>query len=289
MEAIALIADIHANLLAAEAVLSDIRKKHKPDRIISLGDQVNLGPAPRDTLRLLRSEGVTCLHGNHESYILSAMKNDPKYAGANFASLRFNASRLKPEEITFEKQISLGDVILCHALPEDDRFPVYDPKLALSRLETMSFPPKTHIICGHGHNPMHYCLPNLTLDVIGSTGCMDDGVPGLALYAMLYLSPGHVTLEPCMTRYNPTPLKELYISSGFAEACPIMAHIACLQQQHNFDYLLPFVTQARRLAAEKNETDISPATWEKTDASFDWPDHVSTAEFWRAIKNKDHA
>ena len=49
MEAIALIADIHANLLAAEAVLSDIHKKHRPDRIISLGDQVNLGPAPRDT------------------------------------------------------------------------------------------------------------------------------------------------------------------------------------------------------------------------------------------------
>ena len=36
MEAIALIADIHANLLAAEAVLSDIHKKYKPDRIISL-------------------------------------------------------------------------------------------------------------------------------------------------------------------------------------------------------------------------------------------------------------
>ena len=56
MEAIALMADIHANLPAAEAVIADIRRKHKPDRIVSLGDQVNLGPAPRDTLRLLRVE-----------------------------------------------------------------------------------------------------------------------------------------------------------------------------------------------------------------------------------------
>ena len=289
MEAIALIADIHANLLAAEAVISDIHKKHKPDRIVSLGDQVNLGPAPRDTLRLLRSESVTCLHGNHEGYILSAMNDDPKYAGANFASLRFNASRLKPEEITFQKRLDIEGVTLCHALPEDDRFPVYDPTLALPRLETMSFPEKTHIICGHGHNPIHYTLPNLTLDVIGSTGCMDDGVPGMALYAMLYLSPGHATLEPCITWYNPTPLKELYISSGFAEACPIMAHITCLQQQHNFDYLLPFVTLARKLAAEKNETDISRETWAQADTLFDWPDHVSTAAFWRALSSNDHA
>lgn len=81
MEAIALMADIHANLPAAEAVIADIRRKHKPDRIVSLGDQVNLGPAPCDTLRLLRAEGVTCLHGNHEGYILSVMRGEPGYAG----------------------------------------------------------------------------------------------------------------------------------------------------------------------------------------------------------------
>lgn len=189
MEAIALIADIHANLLAAEAVLSDIHKKHRPDRIISLGDQVNLGPAPRDTLRLLRSENVTCLHGNHEGYILSAMNNDPKYAGANFASLRFNASLLKPDEITFQKSLSYSGITFCHALPEDDRFPVFDPALALPRLQEKKYAPNTRIICGHGHNPLHYSLPNLTLDVIGSTGCMDDGVPGIWLYMRCSIFP----------------------------------------------------------------------------------------------------
>ena len=110
MEAIALIADIHANLPAVEAVIADIRRKHKPDRIVSLGDQVNLGPAPCDTLRLLRAEGVTCLHGNHEGYILSVMRGEPGYAGANFASLSFNADRLTPQEITFEKELTLSGV-----------------------------------------------------------------------------------------------------------------------------------------------------------------------------------
>ena len=81
-------------------------------------------------------------------------------------------------------------VTLCHAMPGDDRFPVHNPTLALPRLNAMAFEPGTHIVCGHGHNPMHYRLPNLTLDVVGSVGCMDDGVPGMALYAMLYLSPG---------------------------------------------------------------------------------------------------
>ena len=44
---IALIADIHSNILALEAVMKAV-KKHSPDMILSLGDQVNLGPCPRE-------------------------------------------------------------------------------------------------------------------------------------------------------------------------------------------------------------------------------------------------
>lgn len=155
--------------------------------------------------------------------------------GANFASLRFNASLLKPDEITFQKSLSYSGVTFCHALPEDDRFPVFDPALVLPRLQEKNDAPNTRIICGHGHNPLHYSLPNLTLDVIGSTGCMDDGVPGHGSICDALSLPGSVTLQPCVAWYDPAPLKELFISSGFAEACPIMAHITCLQQQRNFD------------------------------------------------------
>ena len=133
---IALIADIHANLPALEAVLSDIAA-HQPDMILSLGDQVNLGPCPRETLSLLRQAGAKCLSGNHERYILSAMRGDPAYAGANFASLRFNAQLLKPEDITFDQTLDLEGITFCHSMPGDDRFPINDPTLALPRLRAL--------------------------------------------------------------------------------------------------------------------------------------------------------
>lgn len=282
MQTIALVADIHSNILALEAILKDIRRKYKPDRIISLGDQINFGPAPRATLDLLKQENVVCLHGNHERYVLSAMKHDPAYAGANFASLEFNVRQLREEDITFPKSLTIDGVTFCHAMPDEDRFPVDNIQQALSRLQTMHFDTPQHIICGHSHNPRHYALPNLIIDSIGSSGCMDDGVPGIASYTMLYLSPGQTVLKPCFVQYDPTPLKELYQKSGLADTCPIMAHITCLQLQNNCDYLCEFVGKARALQALKKETVMSMDTWQETDRYFNWADGVSTAEFWKA-------
>lgn len=277
---IALIADIHANLPALEAVLSAITP-HRPDMILSLGDQVNLGPCPRETLALLRQTGAKCLSGNHERYILSAMRGDPAYAGANFASLRFNAKLLKPEDITFDETLDLEGITFCHSMPGDDRFPINDPALALPRLRALHFDRPRHIICGHGHNPTHYQLPGLRVDGIGSAGCMDEGAPGIATYTLLELEHDTVVLKPINVAYDAQRLPGLFLSSGMAEHCPIMAHIACLQMMQNRDYLVPFVRRALALSAARDESQVSLQTWQETDAATVWPDGEGTAAFWQ--------
>lgn len=277
---IALIADVHSNIVALEAVLKAI-KKHKPDRIISLGDQINLGPCPRETLALLKAEGAACLHGNHERYVLAAMAGDPGYAGANFASPRYNASLLTPEEITFPKVMELEGVTFCHALPEDDRFPVFEPNLALPRLREMTFERPTHIICGHGHNPSHIRSGNVTIDSIGAVGCMDDGVPGTAPYVILTLEHGQAMLRPYYAAYETRHMKEIFKTSGMADFCPVMAHLICLQMTLNQDFLVRFVAGAQALSKARGESIISEQTWRDADAAFGWPDGVGTAEYWR--------
>lgn len=277
---IALIADVHSNIVALEAVLKAI-KKHKPDRIISLGDQINLGPCPRETLALLKAEGAACLHGNHERYVLAAMAGDPGYAGANFASPRYNASLLTPEEITFPKVMELEGVTFCHALPEDDRFPVFEPNLALPRLREMTFEHPTHIICGHGHNPSHIRSGNVTIDSIGAVGCMDDGVPGTAPYVILTLEHGQAMLRPYYAAYETRQMKDVFKKSGMAQYCPVMAHLICLQMTYNQDFLVRFVAGAQALSKARGESIISEQTWRDADAAFGWPDGVGTAEYWR--------
>lgn len=277
---IALVSDIHSNLPALESVLR-AAKKHRPDKILSLGDQVNLGPCPKETLALLKAEGVTCLHGNHERYILSAMSGRPGYEGANFAAVRFQAHILRPEEITFPQSLELEGVTFCHALPGDDRFPVFDDSKAIPQLRRMTFDAPTHIICGHGHNPTHIAMGNLTIDSIGSAGCMDDGVPGAAPYAILTLEREHTFLRPYYAQYNPASMRSLFIQSGFVDADPIMARINCLQMTTNQAFLVDFVSRAEAIRSAAGEDRITERIWQEADAIFPWPDGMSTKEFWK--------
>ena len=70
---IALLADIHANFTALQAVYADI-ETWQPDLVIVAGDLVNRGPKPRECLEFVYHKILEgnwyWLRGNHEDYVL---------------------------------------------------------------------------------------------------------------------------------------------------------------------------------------------------------------------------
>ena len=62
---LALLADIHANLHALEAVLRDV-DGCGVDELVVLGDTINYGPRPRECLELVSARASVVLAGNHE-------------------------------------------------------------------------------------------------------------------------------------------------------------------------------------------------------------------------------
>ena len=67
---IAIIADIHANHAALQAVLIDITKQNVQE-IISLGDNIGYGPDPEQVVNELLNKRVISIMGNHEYGLLS--------------------------------------------------------------------------------------------------------------------------------------------------------------------------------------------------------------------------
>lgn len=68
---LALISDIHSNIPALEAVLTDIRDQGF-ENILCLGDVIGYGPHPGRCIDMVQQNCSACLKGNHEEALLDA-------------------------------------------------------------------------------------------------------------------------------------------------------------------------------------------------------------------------
>jgi len=68
MNRYAIIADIHANLDAFQAVLEDI-KQQKCTHVVCLGDVVGYGANPKECLDIVRGMNIPVVKGNHDEYV----------------------------------------------------------------------------------------------------------------------------------------------------------------------------------------------------------------------------
>lgn len=123
---IALISDIHGNVVALEAVLADIDRQ-SADQILFLGDAVTLGPHPQEVMTLLRTLNCPCIMGNHDDFVLHADQfQQDNHAAAMKERLAWTVAQLSATDLAFLQgfqawlQVELDDTqrLLCfHGSP----------------------------------------------------------------------------------------------------------------------------------------------------------------------------
>lgn len=96
---IAVIADIHANLAALEAILEDIDSQQVSE-VFCLGDTIGYGPDPEEVIQELQKRKIVSVQGNHEYAIVNKayfnrLNPDPK------RSLELTLEMLSPESISY--------------------------------------------------------------------------------------------------------------------------------------------------------------------------------------------
>lgn len=116
------ISDIHGNLEALQAVLSDIDRLGL-DTVVCLGDNIGYGPEPDQVLALLRSRRIPSLMGNHEWGLV----NEESLYWFNpqaRRSLLQNKQLLSDESLVHLKTLPFNmffnNCLLVHAFPPDD-------------------------------------------------------------------------------------------------------------------------------------------------------------------------
>lgn len=178
---IAVIADIHGNVLALDAVLTDLARRGGADLTVNLGDCVS-GPLwPRETVERLMALNWPTVRGNHDRRVAL----DP--LDAMWESDRFAHERLSPEQrdwlVNLPMQVSpVPSILAVHARPDHDekyltenivdgglvRAPV---TTIARRLESLD-PAVRLVLAGHSHRPELVELPGGPIVFNpGSVGC----------------------------------------------------------------------------------------------------------------------
>src|SRR5580658_5773662 len=179
------LADIHANLPALEAVL-DEPDVMAADAVVLLGD-IALGPMPAETLDRLAELGdrAVWVHGNCEREMITAFDGGdvPGPNGADAAASagligRAHRDRLADLPLTVTLDIDgLGPTLFCHASPRrDDEMVLVDspPQRWAAVLADVT---AATVVCGHTHMQFDRLAAGHRVINAGSVG-MPYGSPG---------------------------------------------------------------------------------------------------------------
>ena len=180
---VALLSDVHANLVALEAVLSELGPV---DAIWVMGDTVGYGPDPADVIALLRERGAVLVAGNHDLAVATGKGLDVFNAIAAEAAMMHRAW-LGAEERDFLAALPtverIADATLVHGSLRDPVWEyVWDARGALASLVLA----ESALSCnGHTHVPAVF-----QLDGERVTGTLGRGVVTLSGRALV--NPGSV-------------------------------------------------------------------------------------------------
>lgn len=148
---VALLSDVHANLVALEAVLAALGPV---DGLWVTGDTVGYGPEPSEVLALLRERGATLVQGNHDRAI--ATGDGLEY----FHDRAAEAALLHREWLSVEDRdalaalpqvLTLDRFTLCHGSLRDPLWEYVTTVVAASATLQRATTPV--VCCGHTHIP----------------------------------------------------------------------------------------------------------------------------------------
>ncbi len=183
-----IISDIHANLTALEAVLTEAGAI---DAVWCLGDLVGYGPDPNLCVeRVQNLPGLVCIIGNHDAAALDQIDVSAFNPEARQA-ISWTQQALTANSIAFlhslKETATVGDVTLAHGSP---RQPIWEYLLD-TRTATINFDYFQTPFCfvGHTHLPVLYYLPD---DARAARLLVPDNFTQTTLAPRAIINPGSV-------------------------------------------------------------------------------------------------
>ncbi len=250
---VAILADIHGNLPALEAVLVDVAA-HRVDRVVVNGDLVNRGPDGVAVVRRVRALGAELTMGNHDDLMRALIERDASLPEAFHVEPFWEANRwcaralarcealaaLRAAPMTVRiAPPGAPSVLVSHGSPRHFR-EGYGPHLddeVVSEINQMH--PADVFVGSHTHQPMLRRWGRLTVINTGAVG-VPFNRDGRAQYLLLELVDG--AWNPTFRRvaYDQEAALAAFERDGYLADAGLLARLFRDEVRDARSYLVPY-------------------------------------------------
>ena len=273
---IAILADIHGNLPALEAVLADLAEQ-AVDRVVVNGDMVNRGPRGGDVMRRLADEDVAYTLGNHDDLMRKWVDraddlpaewfDDPFWRATGWCAERLDREGwidvLRDLPLTLEvADPEAGDVLVSHGSPRHYRegYGRYLDERAMGAI--VEHHPASVFVGSHTHRPLARRWGGRTFLNTGAVGTPFNGDPR-AQYLVLTSESGRWQPEFRAVPYDRDDALAAFHDTGFLDEGGLSARIFYAELLHARSYLTPF-----QMWAERRGVTCDEASWTRYRKEF---------------------
>lgn len=251
---IAVLADVHGNLPALEAVLDDARR-HGVDRLVVNGDVVNRGPEGAAVWRRLMGVGAAFTVGNHDDLLRRLAEHDPtlpadfrhgafwranRWCAAELDAVAGWAGAVRAWPLTLRVgEAGAAGVLIAHGSPRHFR-EGYGPHLTDDVIsEIVEMHPADVLVGSHTHWPVQRRWGRTRVLGTGAVGVPFNG-DGRAQY--LWLTRRGAEWLPTFRRvaYDHGAALAAYEASGYLTAGGLLARLFRDEVRDARSYLVPF-------------------------------------------------
>ncbi len=260
---VAIIADIHGNGPALEAVLDD-RAAQAIDEVLVGGDLVGRGPEGSRVIQRIRELGFPVIGGNHEDYLLDFRRGeipDDWRHTEEWAAARWMAAELDDGDAAYLEALPFSlvrrDLRLVHGTPTTNRKGI-GPWTGDEELrEHLDQVDESVLVCAHTHRPLLRETDGGMIVNVGSVG-MPFNRDHRAQYAIFSDARSGWEVELRQVDYDLERIFEIYETSGFLAAGRVTARLLRMELEHAAPILVPFIEWAKRTGVEASAAQLEP-------------------------------
>lgn len=269
---LAIIADVHGNLPALEAVLDDVAGQGV-DRLIVNGDLANRGPETLQVFERMRgSLARDATLGNHDDLMLMwygrrGNRAEPWFDDPFWGTVGWSAGKLQPTGILDDIEVlpmtltvepeGAQRLLISHGSPRHYR-EGYGTELSPETISEITESHPADVLVGsHTHRPFLTTWGHYTVINTGAVGAPFNG-DQRAHYLVLELVEGVWKQEFRRVPYDVETALERFETSGLLAAGGLSGHIFREEVRYARSFLVPFL-----MWCETDERERTVADWEE--------------------------